>query len=352
MSRFGRSRPTKLALIPHATGFTLFWLSALIGNRWLLLLAAASFGLTLAALLLRPRVDGHAYSVDGPTRTRVGERVTFTVHVHNVGTRPTTAAHVTHQVAGLDDVVVVVPPLPVGGFAIAEIPHVATARAATGHHTLVATSSTPFGLQQATASAAVLRPLIVHPPAVPAAEVRVVGGVSGEVTTTVVSRSAIDVHGIRDFRSGDTARDVHWRSTARRGRLVVLEREEQREQTAVMIIAGMGTEPDWEPLVARTASTAVSLARSGNSVILVSGQAGLPSVLGGRPVDLLDWFAALSGPQQPAGEHVDQALQYAGRGGTVVVAATAASPDQWWTWMRERAAGAQVRLVALGSEGA
>lgn len=352
MSRFGRSRPTKLALIPHGVGFTLFWLSALIENRWLLLLSAAAFGLTAAAIVLRPRVDGLVFIVSGPTRTRVGERVTFTVHVHNMGTRTTTAAHVTHQVPGLDDVVVVVPPLPMGRCAIAEIPHVATARASCQEQTMVATSSTPFGLQQATASATVARQLIVHPLAVPAAQVRVVGGGNGEVVTSVVSRSGIDVHGIRDFRFGDTPRDVHWRSTARRGRLVVLEREEQREQTAVMLIAGAGTEPDWEPLIARAASTAVSLARSGTAVILVSGQAGLSSVVGGGPVDLLDWFAALTGPQQPAGEHVEQAFEYAGRGGTVIVATTAAAPDAWWSWLRERAAGAGVRLVPLAAEAA
>jgi len=350
MSRFGRTRPTKLALVPHAAGVTLFGLSALIDNRWLLLLAGAAFGLTLAALVLRPRVDGLTYLVQGPTRTAVGEQVTFTVHVHNTGTRTTTAGHVTHGADGLDDVVVVVPSLPVGRCAIAEVQHTATARAATAEHRLLATSSMPFGLRQARAPATVAAPLIVHPPAAPPAVIRVSGGGSGDTATTVVSRSGLDVHGIRDYRPGDAPRQVHWRSTARRGRLVVLDREEQRDQTVVMIMAGAGTEPEWEPLVARAASTSVALARSGTAVTLVSSQPGLASVVGGAGVDLLDWFAGLSGPQHPADGHIDDALHRAGRGGTLVVAATSGAPQAWWTWLRGRAAAAQVVLVALDLE--
>jgi uncharacterized protein (DUF58 family) len=349
VSRFGKTRPTKLSLLPHASGITLFAVSVIVENRWLLLLAGASFGLTLASYVLRPRVFGLNFVVDGPTRTRVGEQVTFTVHVRNTGTRTTTAAQVRHVVLGLEEVVLVVPPLPAGECVAAKLTHTATERKSAAERAFVATSTAPFGLRSAAAVDVIRQPMIVHPAPVAPALVQVFGGGGGDAATTVVSRSGLDVHGIRDFRFGDAARDVHWRTTARRGRLVVLEREEQLDRTVVMLIAGAGMEPDWEPLVARAASTAVALARAGSPVFLVSGQSDLASVVSKRPMELLDWYAALDGPQQPTGEHVDTALARAGRGGTAVVAATSSAPEAWWAWLSARAAGAHVRLVPLGT---
>lgn len=348
MSRFGGTRPTRLSLVPHASGITLFALSVIVENHWLLLLAGASFGLTLASLLLRPVVAGLDFTVDGPIRARVGEQVTFTVHVRNVGTKATTAAQVRHVVVGLDELLVAVPPLPPGECVAATLTHLATARSASTEREFVTTSSTPFGLRSATAVGVVAVPMIVHPIAVPPAVIRVSGGADGDSTTSVVSRAGHDFHGVRDFRSGDNTRDVHWRSSARRGRLVVVERERQLDRSVVMLIAAAGTEPDWEPLVAHAASTAVALARAGRRVILLTGQPAAPLLVSTRAEELLDWFAALSGPQQPVGEHVDKAFEYAGRGGTVVVAATAAAPEAWRRWLAGRAAQAHVQLIPLG----
>lgn len=42
--------------------------------------------------------------------------------------------------------------------------------------------------------------------------------------------------GLRPFRDGDDARDIHWRSSARRGRLLVRERERQAMRRAVILL--------------------------------------------------------------------------------------------------------------------
>jgi uncharacterized protein (DUF58 family) len=51
-------------------------------------------------------------------------------------------------------------------------------------------------------------------------------------------RSAMQVeyHGLRDYRSGDSPRWIHWRTSARRGELMVKEFEQQNEQDLAILI--------------------------------------------------------------------------------------------------------------------
>ena len=45
-----------------------------------------------------------------------------------------------------------------------------------------------------------------------------------------------EYHGLRDYRSGDSPRWIHWRTSARRGELMVKEFEQQNEQELAMLI--------------------------------------------------------------------------------------------------------------------
>jgi uncharacterized protein (DUF58 family) len=45
-----------------------------------------------------------------------------------------------------------------------------------------------------------------------------------------------DLHGLRDFRSGDSPRWIHWRTTARRGELMVREFEEMATDNLILIL--------------------------------------------------------------------------------------------------------------------
>jgi uncharacterized protein (DUF58 family) len=50
-----------------------------------------------------------------------------------------------------------------------------------------------------------------------------------------------DLHGVREYEQGESLRHVHWRSTARRGRLMVKELEDApRDELAVLLDAGAG----------------------------------------------------------------------------------------------------------------
>jgi uncharacterized protein (DUF58 family) len=61
--------------------------------------------------------------------------------------------------------------------------------------------------------------------------------------------SGFDLHSVREYEDGESLRNVHWRSTARRGQLMVKELEDApRDETAVLLDADgatvTGTPPD------------------------------------------------------------------------------------------------------------
>ncbi len=50
------------------------------------------------------------------------------------------------------------------------------------------------------------------------------------------SAQQVEYHGLRDYRAGDSSRWIHWRTSARRGELMVKEFEQQNEQDLAILI--------------------------------------------------------------------------------------------------------------------
>jgi uncharacterized protein (DUF58 family) len=50
------------------------------------------------------------------------------------------------------------------------------------------------------------------------------------------SAQQVEYHGLRDYRSGDSPRWIHWRTSARRGELMVKEFEQQNEQDLAVLV--------------------------------------------------------------------------------------------------------------------
>ncbi|HZG95326.1 MAG TPA: DUF58 domain-containing protein [Mycobacteriales bacterium] len=347
MTRFGRWRTTRLGALPLAAAVGLLLLSVLTGSSWLLLLAGASLGLSGAAFVLRPNVAGITCTVTGPARTAVGEAVTHLVHVHNTGGRTTSRAQVTLTLAGFADAVLTVDALLPGGAASVAVTRPAASRGIARHAMAEAVSSTPFGLLQARTVSLVPHPVLVHPQPVRPRRVPVGGAIGAADANAVVTRAGPDLHGIREWRTGDSRRDVHWRSSARRGRLVVVEREEPQQRALTMLIAGTPAADDWERLLAVAAATAAAVARSGRDVALLATHDGVARLTTGRPVDVLDWFAGLGVVEVPRADEVQRAFDAAGRGGDVVVAVSEALPADWWAWLQSGAAAQRVAVHRL-----
>jgi uncharacterized protein (DUF58 family) len=80
-----------------------------------------------------------------------------------------------------------------------------------------------------------------------------------------------DFFGLRDFRPGDDPRDIHWRTTARRGVPFVRENEDDEgiEATVVLDNTAGGSPEAFETAVSQAASFALELLRRGFRVQLV-----------------------------------------------------------------------------------
>jgi uncharacterized protein (DUF58 family) len=347
MTRDGSSRRwTRLGLAPPLGAVGLAGLAVITADSWLLLLAGAAIGLAVAAWILRPRLSGLTVRARYPARGTVGETVPFTLVVTNEGRRPSPLTRLTHQVAGLADVTVLVERMAPGGRSSIELQRPAVQRGAASSDTAQLASSEPFGLVETRRSLHADVAFVVHPALVPVSVPEARG--QGRTDRAVVSRSGVDVHGVRDWRGGDESRQIHWRSTARRGRLVILEREEPAAAVLAVLVVGPAGRPSWEPLVATVASTAVAALRLGRPVVLVAAHGGPAPLATTDRMAVLDWCAALDRPQLPGGPDLVAALRSVGRGGELLVAATAA-PAQWWQESEAVAAasGCGLRLLPL-----
>jgi uncharacterized protein (DUF58 family) len=131
--------------------------------------------------------------------------------------------------------------------------------------------------------------------------------------------------GVRDYRPGDPQRSVHWRSTARAGRLVVREYEEEVASKVVLIIAGgdRGVPPDssFEYLVSAAASIARYALQTGHPIDLVRYEPNgdVARVDGPDRFSVLDWLARAVPNNLPLLPLVGPSLARIGRRGTVVI---------------------------------
>lgn len=118
--------------------------------------------------------------------------------------------------------------------------------------------------------------LFVHPPTVrlrPSAA-GLVRDLEGEVTKTITNND-LAFHALRPYEPGDDRRYVHWRTTARTGRLMVRQFNETRRSQLVLLHAaeesGYASEAEFELGVSVAASIAQQVLRDGTRVRIASG---------------------------------------------------------------------------------
>ncbi|HSC92427.1 MAG TPA: DUF58 domain-containing protein [Gaiellaceae bacterium] len=97
--------------------------------------------------------------------------------------------------------------------------------------------------------------------------------------------TGFDLHSVREYEQGESLRKVHWRSTARRGQLMVKELEDEpRDEVSVLLDAAAGTvagrPPDssFDMQVRAAGSILRAHARRGRRVALVVNSAGRESL--------------------------------------------------------------------------
>ncbi|TNY35009.1 DUF58 domain-containing protein [Thermomonospora catenispora] len=104
----------------------------------------------------------------------------------------------------------------------------------------------------------------------------------------------------REYRHGDDLRRVHWRSTARRGELMVRREEQHRRSTGTLFLdtrraahAGEGPASGFEQAVSIAASVGVHVSRSGVGLRLVTDAGAALPASASFPGALLDHLAAV-----------------------------------------------------------
>ncbi len=144
---------------------------------------------------------------------------------------------------------------------------------------LVGTIGDPFGVARRTWIAATSQEVIVHPRIV---ELMAIPELSGSGVDTdsrdVAGRpdTGGEFHTLRDYTASDDLRHVHWKSTARRGRLMVRQDESRRRAPVTVMLdtrAVAHNEASFERAVEAAASIVTALARSNRpfEVITTSG---------------------------------------------------------------------------------
>jgi uncharacterized protein (DUF58 family) len=337
---------------PFVAAAALGALSVLTGSTWLMLLAGAGLGLVAAAVLLRPRLGALTVSMTGPERAAVGEPVMHRLHVHNSGSASSPPLRLTHTLHGLEQHRVYVVGLPPGGSADVDIRRFALHRGVARGCEIRFESSAPLGLLAVTRVTTYQQPFVVHP-AVVAPHRSALRHLGLEDAIDPVPGPGLDIAGVREWQHGDDPRRVHWRSTARRGRLIVAERGLGVATALSLAVVGPSAAPDWEGLVARAASTARAAQLEGRQVTVQAwnGHRASPALHGRSVVALLDWWAGLDAVALPW----PAALVAAGTGDPkarelLVVASTHVRPS-WWQEVYARAGVAGLSVARLDVAG-
>lgn len=322
-------RPTRSTSLILVLAALLELLGRLIHSTGVTLAAAAGIGAVIGDWLLTPPIALDGVERHTPSRMAVGVETAVQVSVtSSTATRFGSRRPIVliDHAPGLDIGRYVTPALQSGERAVGE--RVATPLrrgcwADGGWVDLEAYS--PLGGWVRRSRVAVSQAGWVHP--APAAPLRLPEPRSGELHGSGSSASSgggVDFFGIREWRAGDPRSAIHWRASARRNELVVMERERPGNPTLLVVVGPLGAGDGPEGLLARVAATALHALRDGRGVVLLAD--GAPTTVA-RPLDALDWFAAVDPLAAPTAEQIRAGLQAAGSG-AVVVWLGGAMPDQ------------------------
>lgn len=277
---------------------------------WVEWMVAGSAALLLLVMAVPFLFGARAYAVDlALTHERVvaGHGVTGEIVVRNESARPTLPGRLDIPVGrGLVEFGVPllrpgqdttepleIPPLPRG---VVRVGPVTTVR------------SDPIGLLRREHAFDDVHEVFVHPRTVglPSTSAGLMRDLEGNATRRLVDAD-MSFHAIREYVPGDSRRQVHWKSTAKTGRLMVRQYEESRRSRMAVVLAAATQEyadaDEYELAVSAAASLGIRAVRDARDIDIVTGSE-IPRVVKGRlrairhvpvisPRALLDGFSAL-----------------------------------------------------------
>lgn len=241
-------------------GLILWVLGALTGWVELMIMAATAITLVLACVLVS--LGRHVAEVDlvvEPLRANIGDPAEGLVVLRNASRR-TMLPSLVRLPVGTAEEVLTVPLLKKGAQFRATFP-IATPRRGVipvGPPTTV--QGDPLGVTRRTVTFGERRLMHVHPRRIP-----LDSGAHGLLrdlegaATPELSMADISFHALRDYEPGDDQRYVHWRSSAKHGRLLVRQFQETRRSHLSVLV---DTDPSMYPEGADDVETAIAVAAS------------------------------------------------------------------------------------------
>ena len=329
MKRRLTKRATSVILVALALAGT----GATAQAGWLYVLSAGALGLVGASFLYSHPTRGLDVMRTLPARVRVGDEVRTTISVTNHSRRAMPTFRLADRFPAFAPVSVASERLGHEARAEAELIRVAARRGhfESGRVTIVC--GAPFGFVRSTRSLEVASPVVVLPRWADLRSFPILEP-SSFPSDVLHERARMgageEFLGVREYRPGDAPRDVHWRSTARAGHLMVREYEELPSARVAIVLTGLehGSAPDssFEALVSAAASVVLYALSTGHPVDLVrSGpEGGVETLLEPDREDALEWLAGAEPSDGSPVELSRRILERLGRRGTVVVCAPTA----------------------------
>ncbi len=288
----------------------------LIGGALLLFLAATNIQsgwlFVLSSLLLGATVGGALFPISmvrglhverrAPPEAFVGDQVPVDLVVENRGrgTRLSVVIRDPH----VAPTAAFVPSIRAGEQVTIRTVRLATRRGIVEAAPVEIASTAPFGVAEAKRSIGSPVKTVIFPRVVPLDGLPFMEGVADRSSLLGPGTQRGDGHeflGVRDYRHGDSLRNVHWPSTARRGALVVKEMELERPGSLIIIVDtwadGGSGETALDLCCTVAASVAMEALGTGHDVLLAAAQAGqaMPPARMGRH-EALTWLAGLTAP--------------------------------------------------------
>lgn len=264
-------------------GWLAFVLAALlpvwVGLGWVELVVASSVALVLVVLAVPFLVGAHSYDVDLElTHERVvaGTEVGGSVTITNTSKRIALPGRVDIPTgAGLTGIRV--PLLRAGHTFVETVSIAALRRGVVRVGPVTSVRSDPLGLLKREHHWAEVNELYVHPVTVgiPSTSAGFIRDLEGNASTEIVD-SDISFHAIREYQLGDARRNIHWKSTAKTGTLMVRQFEETRRSRLAIVLSLDETEyssPDeFELAVSVAGSLGVRALRDSRDIAMVASE--------------------------------------------------------------------------------
>ena len=286
------TRLNKLVFLYFA-GFFLLIVAALFHQEHLYLMAATLFLIpTVANLLGRLLASGLSCERTAPLSCSEGERVTITLNVTATGALPKFFLRVRDRLprwlrATGDGPLLILQLRP--GESQAVTYHLEPEkRGIYGLGPVQVVTNDPLGFYAYTQEVPCPGDLLVYPSVLPLRQLFLEGGGAWgreNQDEGAMRGDGLDFHGVREYQTGDDLRRVHWRTTARTGKLAVMEYTQGMTSDVLLVLdlnrdayadTGEGPESALEYAVKIAAAVAAYLLARGYAVrLLTPGQVPL-----------------------------------------------------------------------------